>query len=300
MARAHRPGSAPQAFGNRGVSGAGDRGGVVAIALALGASLAWGLSDFVAGIKSRELAVVWVLLVSQSTGLVLVTIAALIAGEPFPSTHAILWATGAGIAELVGFAAFYRALATGSMAIVSPISATAAVVPLFVGMVDGQVPTAVQALGMVLALSGAALASSEAGRGTAHGVGLALVAAFAFGLFFVGMDVSADGGAPWAVTFTRAAPVALLVGIVIGLRLPRIRRRAVAPLAGIGALDIGANVMFATALTVGMAGLVSVLGSLYPLATVILARAVLRENVSTHQRTGVAAAIAGIALVSLA
>jgi drug/metabolite transporter (DMT)-like permease len=273
---------------------------VVAIALALGASLAWGLSDFVAGIKSRELAVVWVLLVSQSTGLVLVTTAALIAGEPFPSTHAILWASGAGIAELIGFAAFYRALAIGSMAIVSPISATAAIVPLFVGMVDGQVPTAVQALGMVLALGGAALASSEAGRGTAHGVGLALVAAFAFGIFFVGMDVSADGGALWAVTFTRAAPVALLVGIVIGLRLPRIQRRAVAPLVGIGALDIGANVMFATALTVGMAGLVSVLGSLYPLATVILARAVLRENVSTHQRTGVAAAIAGIALVSLA
>jgi drug/metabolite transporter (DMT)-like permease len=273
---------------------------VVAIALALGASLAWGLSDFVAGLKSRELAVVWVLLVSQSTGLVLVTVAALIAGEPFPSVHAILWATGAGLAELVGFAAFYRALAIGSMAIVSPISATAAIVPLVVGLADGQVPTAVQALGMALALGGAALASSEAGRRSASGVGLAIIAALAFGVFFVGIDVSADGGALWAVSFTRLTPVALLVGIVLGLRLPRIQRRAVAPLAAIGALDIGANVMFATALTVGMAGLVSVLGSLYPLATVILARAVLRENVSAHQRTGVAAALAGVALVSLA
>lgn len=273
---------------------------VVAIALALGASLAWGLSDFVAGTKSRELAVVWVLLVSQSTGLVLVTVAALIAGEPFPSAHAILWATGAGLAELVGFAAFYRALAIGSMAIVSPISATAAIVPLFVGMVDGQVPTAVQALGIALALGGAALASSEAGRRSASGVGLAVIAALAFGIFFVGMDVSADGGALWAVSFTRLAPVALLIGIVLALKLPRIHRRAVAPLAAIGALDIGANVMFATALTVGVAGLVSVLGSLYPLATVLLARAVLREDVSAHQRTGVAAALAGIALVSLA
>ena len=50
----------------------------------------------------------------------------------------------------------------------------------------------------------------------------------------------------------------------------------------------------------GTAGIVSVLGSLYPLATVILARAVLREHVSGHQRTGVLAALAGIALVSLA
>jgi drug/metabolite transporter (DMT)-like permease len=214
--------------------------------------------------------------------------------------NAIAWASAAGLAELIGFAAFYRALAIGSMAIVSPISATAAIVPLFVGLADGQVPTAVQALGMALALGGAALASSETGRRSANGVGLAIVAALAFGVFFVGMDVSADGGALWAVSFTRLAPVGLLIGIVVGLRLPRIQRRAIAPLAAIGALDIGANVMFATALTVGMAGLVSVLGSLYPLATVILARAVLRENVSTHQRTGVAAALAGIALVSLA
>jgi len=173
-----------------------------------------GLSDFVAGVKSREMAVVWVLLVSQATGLVLVTTAALIGGDPLPSLHSIAWASAAGLAELVGFAAFYRALAIGSMAIVSPISATAAIVPLFVGMADGQVPTAVQALGMALALGGAALASSEAGRRTGHGVGLAVIAAFAFGIFFVGIDVSADGGALWAVSFTRAVPVALLAGIV--------------------------------------------------------------------------------------
>jgi drug/metabolite transporter (DMT)-like permease len=153
---------------------------------------------------------------------------------------------------------------------------------------------------MALALGGAALASSEAGRGSATGVGLAVIAAVAFGIFFVGMDIAADDGALWAVSFTRVAPVALLVGIVVALRLPRLDRRAIAPLAAIGGLDIGANVMFATALTVGMAGLVSVLGSLYPLATVILARAVLREQVSAHQRTGVAAALARIALVSFA
>src|SRR3954451_15412334 len=136
---------------------------MVAISLALGASLAWGLSDFVAGVKSREMAVVWVLLVSQATGLALVTTAALIGGDPLPSMHSIAWASGAGLAELIGFAAFYRALAIGAMAVVSPISATAAIVPLFVGLVDGQVPTTVQALGMALALGGAALASGEAG-----------------------------------------------------------------------------------------------------------------------------------------
>ena len=143
---------------------------MTAIALALGASLAWGLSDFLAGVKTRELAVIWVLLVSQATGLALVTFAAVASGEPLPSLDAIGWAAGAGVAELIGFAALYRALAVGAMAIVAPVSATAAIVPLMVGAAAGQVPTVVQALAIVLALGGAALASTEPGRRTAAGV----------------------------------------------------------------------------------------------------------------------------------
>jgi drug/metabolite transporter (DMT)-like permease len=273
---------------------------MTAIALALGASLAWGASDFLAGIKSRQLAVIWVLLVSQATGLVLVSFAAVAWGEPLPSLHAIGWAAGAGVAELIGFAALYRALAVGAMAIVAPVSATAAIVPLMVGAAAGQLPTAVEAIGLALALGGAALASTEPGRRTAAGVGLAIIAAFAFGTFFVGVDTAADDGALWAVSFSRMAAVAIVVVAVVALRPAPIDRAAVAPLAAVGALDIGANVMFAVALTVGMAGIVSVLGSLYPLATVILARAVLHEHVTAHQRTGVAAALTGIALVSFA
>jgi drug/metabolite transporter (DMT)-like permease len=273
---------------------------MAAIALALGASLAWGASDFLAGVKTRELAVLWVLVVSQTTGLLLVTAAAVLAGEPLPSLHAAAWAAGAGLAELIGFAAFYRALAVGVMAIVAPISATAAIVPLMVGVAGGQSPTVAQAVGIAFALGGAALASTEPGRRTAAGVGLAIIAALAFGLFFVGMDAAADDGALWAVSASRLAAVAVVLVAAALLRPPPLSRRAYAPLAAVGALDIGANVMFAIALTVGVAGIVSVLGSLYPLATVILARAVLHEHVSSQQRTGVFAALAGIALVSLA
>jgi drug/metabolite transporter (DMT)-like permease len=273
---------------------------MTAIALALGASLAWGASDFVAGLKSRQHALLWVLLVSQGTGLVLVTGAAIAVGDPLPSLHAMAWGAVAGIAELIGFAAFYRALAVGAMAVVSPVSATAAIVPLFVGLFGGQVPGALQATGLALALGGAALASTEPGRRSASGVGLAIVAALAFGIFFVGMDAAADGGALWAVSTARMTPVLVLLVLVAALRPAPIERRAIAPLAGVGVLDSAANIMFAVALTVGVAGIVSVLGSLYPLATVILARAVLQERVSRQQRTGVLAALTGIALVSLA
>jgi drug/metabolite transporter (DMT)-like permease len=279
---------------------------MVAVVLALGASLAWGASDFLAGLNTRRLAVVVVLLVSQATGLVMVGVAAIVSGEPLPGGDAAVLAAGGGIAELIGFAALYRALAIGSMSVVAPISATAALLPVVVGLATGHTPGIWQAIGILLALGGAALASVErgaegAGRRAAAGVGLAIVAAVAFGSFFVGMDLAADDGALWAVAISRAAAVGALLAIVVAMRRPvRIERDQLPGLAAVGALDIAANTMFAFALTVGMAAIVSVLGSLYPLATVALAVAILKERVSGSQRTGVVSALAGIGLVSLA
>jgi len=275
---------------------------VVPVALALGASIAWGCSDFLAGLKTRRLAVLWVLVVSQGTGLALVLVAALVSGHALPGGHAALLAAGAGVAELIGFAALYRALAVGAMSVVAPVSATAALLPVVVSVATGRAPTAAQALGIAFALCGAALASFEpgAGRQAVAGAGLALIAALGFGIFFIGMDLAADEGALWAVALNRAAAVAVLVAIVLVLRPGPLERTALLPLAAVGALDIAANTMFAIALTLGMAAIVSVLGSLYPLATVVLARAVLHEHVTGSQRAGVVAALAGIGLVSLA
>ena len=277
---------------------------MLSVALALGAGIAWGCSDFLAGLKTRRLAVLWVLLVSQGTGLALVLLAALTLGHGLPGGQAALIAAGAGVAELIGFAALYRALAVGTMSVVAPLSATAALLPVVVSVSTGNAPTAAQGAGIALALGGAALASLEPGSGGGRkavaGAGLALVAALGFGTFFVGMDLAADEGALWAVALNRAAAVALLVAIVLALRPGRLERSAFAPLVAVGALDIAANTMFAIALTLGMAAIVSVLGSLYPLATVVLARAILHEQLCGMQRTGVVAALAGIGLVSLA
>jgi uncharacterized membrane protein len=137
---------------------------MVPVALALGASLAWRCSDFLAGLKTRRLALLWVLLVSQATDLMLVLIAALISGAPLPGGHAAMLAAGAGVAELIGFAALYRALAVGTMSVVAPISALAALLPVIVSLAAGTAPTALQGLCMVLALVGAMLASLEIGQ----------------------------------------------------------------------------------------------------------------------------------------
>ncbi|MEA2291103.1 MAG: hypothetical protein QOF17_123 [Solirubrobacteraceae bacterium] len=274
-----------------------------AVALALVACVAWGCSDFLAGLKTRNLTVLSVLLVSQGTGLLLVTAAAGASGESLPGEQAVAWAVGSGLAELVGFAALYRALAIGRMSVVAPISGLAAIVPVVVGIAGGHAPSALQAAGIAVALGGAAIAAFEPGAGshrTGAGIGLALIAALGFGSFFVGMDMAADGGALWAVAFNRAASFGLIAGIVLALHRPTgIERGAYAPLAAVGALDITANAVFATALTLGLAAVVSVLGSLYPVATVVLARLVSHEQLAARRYAGVSATLAGIALVTV-
>jgi drug/metabolite transporter (DMT)-like permease len=280
---------------------------VAAVALALAASLAWGSSDFLAGIKSRNVAVLSVLVVSQGAGLVLVLAAASVWGGALPDANFALWAVAAGAAELIGFAALYRGLAVGAMSVVAPISATAALVPLIVGLAAGERTGTLQSAGIGLALAGIALASIERSAGgapvwrTTAGLGLALLAALGFGAFFVGMDRASDGGILWAVALNRCASLTLLVLFAAATR----RRVGVAgadrlAVIGVGTLDIAANVLFAAALTFGLTGMVAVLGSMYPVTTVLLARVVLKDRIARRQELGVGGALVGVALVTVA
>jgi drug/metabolite transporter (DMT)-like permease len=277
---------------------------MAAVALALAASLAWGSSDFLAGIKSRNVAVLSVLVVSQGAGLLLVLAAAIVWGGALPDARFALWAAAAGAAELIGFAALYRGLAVGAMSVVAPLSATAALVPLVVGLAAGEHIGALQGAGLALALVGIGLASfeqSETTWRTTAGVGLALLAALGFGAFFVGMDRASDGGILWAVALNRCASLALLALFASGMRRRVGVRRADAPaVLGVGILDIGANVLFAAALTFGLTGMVAVLGSMYPVTTVLLARVVLHDRIARRQEFGVGGALLGVALVTVA
>jgi drug/metabolite transporter (DMT)-like permease len=99
---------------------------MVALGLALGASIAWGGSDFLADLVARRLPVLTLLVLSQGAGLLLLLVLLALAGQPAPSPEAVAIAAGAGLAEMVGFAAFYRSLAIGPMSVAPTPRATAA------------------------------------------------------------------------------------------------------------------------------------------------------------------------------
>jgi drug/metabolite transporter (DMT)-like permease len=282
---------------------------MLALALALGASVAWGGSDFVAGLASRRMPLLAVLVGSQIAGLALLLGLLAVTGEAPPPDGAVLAAAMAGVAELLGFAALYQGLARGPMSVVAPISSAAALVPVVASLATGERPATAAAVGMGLVLMGAALACAEGeGEGDAArrlgrvvpGASLAILAAVSFGAFFVAMDSAADqAGAAWAVALNRSTSVSVLV-FAVALMRPRLGfpRADLATVASVGLLDAAANAMFAFALTQGLTSTVSVLGSLYPVTTVVLAAMVLDERVAPRQAAGVAIVLAGIGLVS--
>lgn len=273
---------------------------VPALLLAFASSISWGIADFLGGLTSRRLPVLNVLLASQGVGLVLIGLFMLIRWESPPGGDFVLWAPLSGVAGVIGLAAFYRGLAVGNMGVVAPISATAAVVPVVVGIASGDRPAAVQYLGLALALTGVVLASrEEVSGGVARGAGLAVLSALGFGFFFVGMDNASDAGVGWAMLANRITGFSLLMVAFAVLRPPLAARRADIPLlATVGTLDIGANALFAIASTEGLVSLVSVLGSLYPLTTVALAAVVLGERPHRVARIGIATALTGVVLIA--
>jgi len=277
---------------------------MAAVVLALSASCCWGMADFVGGLQSKRLAVPVVLGVVEGTGLVLVVAIIVATAEPWPGTRAAALSIVAGLAGVCALGCFYRALAIGTMSIVAPISATGVALPVIVGVATGDTLSVVVSAGLAITVAGVILASREqqedaqraaAGRTS---IGLALLAALGFGSYFVLSDSAADASVLWLLALSRVlAPPALLVfARTRGLPMPR--RPAAAALVAAGTLDVSATGLYGLANIHGALAVVAVVGSLYPLTTIVLARVMLGERIRPVQRIGVAAALVGVAMIA--
>ena len=323
---------------------------MLAVALALAASVSWGSADFLGGLTTRR-ATLWAVVVgSQAVGLAGAALVVVLAGRPWIGFAGLWPALLGGLAGSVAVVTFYRALAIGTMSVVAPISATSALIPFVWGLAGGERPTGLQLAGVALAVAGVLLASVEGSRrGAAVGAGtlpgepaigsppntaavrcdagvtpdgppdgppdsgsatsrsqqrravaLALVAAVGIGIMLLGFDATAKHDPLWAILGGRLSSACCFAAFLVVLR-PRVRipRSTVAPIVAVGLLDTGANGLFALATTRGYLSLVGVLGSLYPVVTVVLAYLVLRERLARHQLVGVLAALAGVALIAV-
>ena len=280
---------------------------MIPLVLALTASAAWGSADFLGGRASRGMGALGVATFSKLCGAAGLAIACVVAGD-VPSREEALWALGAGLLGAIGLLELYRSLALGPMSLVAPLTACGGGVPVIVALAGGETPSALTVAGLAIAFAGAIVVSRPA-TPEAETAGLtraalihSLVAASAIGLALTLLQQAAQapGDATLGLSLVAAlTTVSVLLAITTAtagwVRPPAALLPAVV---GCGLLDVTANVLFAQATADGSAAVVAVLGSLYPLMTVLLARAWLGERLSVAQGAGVVAAMAGVAAIA--
>jgi drug/metabolite transporter (DMT)-like permease len=270
--------------------------------LALGASLAWGVADFVGPLLARIEGTLRVLFWAQIGGVAAIALAVLIRGQG-PAGPEVLFAILASLGGMLGLFAYYRGMEVGAMSVVAPIAGVSAIIPVIFGIATGDDPSAPQVAGIACALAGVGLASVEHHEGTrrvAAGVGLALLAAVGFGFYFPWMHAAGKVDFWWASLVFRTTALLLLAAVVAArhtnLRLSR-RNLAIAAAVGIG--DTLGNVFFAASSSHGLISLTAVLASLYPVVTVLLAASVLHEKVAPMQKAGIVLTLTGVVLISV-
>jgi uncharacterized membrane protein len=269
--------------------------------LALGASLAWGFADFFGPLVSRTLGSLRVLFWAQVGGLLAIAVAVAIRGQG-PAGWAVLFAILASLGGMLGLFAYYRGMQEGAMSVVAPIAGISAIVPVIFGIASGDNPSTPQIAGIACALAGVGLASIEHHEGSprvAAGVGLALLAAVGFGFYFPWMHAAGKVDFWWASLVFRATALLLLVAVVGARHTPlKLRPRDLVIAAAVGIGDTIGNVLFAASSKGGLVSLTSVLASLYPVVTVLLAASVLHERVARMQKAGIILTLTGVVLIS--
>lgn len=279
----------------------------MAALLALLSSLLWGSADFLGGTISRRHRAALVVGASQAAGLLAIAVVAVAAGALGDDTGYLPWAVLSGLAGVVGLVSFYAALAAGTMGVVSPIAALGVVVPVLAGLAQGERPAAWQLVGLVVAIAGVVLASGPelSGRAGARPVLLAAVAAVGFGVALLAIAKGSAHSTLMTLTTMRVTSVTLL-GTALMVALARggqwseyrLGRHDLGLVALVGIADLAANLTFGLASRRDDVSVVSVLGSLYPVVTVLLARLLHDERLGRLQALGVAGALGGVALIA--
>lgn len=248
----------------------------------------------------RRMPTTMVVLWSQSVGMLLAVVAALI----FPANQVDLadfaWGAVAGAVGTVGLYFLYEALARGRMAVVSPAAAlVGALIPLGIGLALGERPLPVEWIGILLALPAIWLIATVGEVEGFSGLFYGFIAGAGFGSFYVAIAQTGEGSGFWPLVGARITQVTLLAVIARRQKLGLPPSGTRLPVAVVGAADMLANVFVLLAFRSGLLTLVAVLTSLYPAVTVLLAVWILSEPIGPRQKLGLVLALVAVTLIAV-
>lgn len=278
----------------------------VHILLGLLAALAYGSSDFAAGIGGRGVGATRVALSVHLLALI-----SAVAGLAIFPSHALNWSTTAwgilaGLSSVIGTLSLYRGLAIGQMSVVAPVSGVvAAGLPAIVGLLGGDHLSSTATVGLVLALPAIAMVSFQttdhAASDKRRTTGLleGALGGAGFGCLFISIDHAGGDAGTWPLVIGFSVACLVLVLVVFRSRArPSRSPRLWAAVAAAGLLAGTANLLFLGASLSGELTIVSVLTALYPAVTIVLARLLLDERWNRIQIAGLGAAAIAVLLIS--
>ncbi len=242
---------------------------------------------------------------SQLVGMAMAFVLAIARGETAMLPADVIWSLLAGVAGGIGISALYNGLAIGRMGVVAPITAViAALIPVAAGVVTQGIPPALVLVGIGLAVVAVLLVSRVVDDRDApdrpSGFRFALAGGIGIGVFSVCVAQISDGHAFGPLTLIRGTEALLIAAVVLVTHAPwRPEGRLVPAIAGVGVLDMAGNGFFILAVQAGSLAVAAVLSSLYPVTTVILAAAFLRERVTVTHAAGIGLAAVAIACIAI-
>ena len=269
----------------------------------LASAITWGAGDFTGGLITKRVNVYTVVIISQVVGASLLLGLALLSNEPFPQGIDLFFGGAAGISGAFGLVNFYRSLAFGRMGVVAPVAAVVtAGLPVVFGILSEGLPGGIQIAGFILAFFALWLISTTgAGEHIQFAdLGRPIIAGIGFAGFFILMDQVTTGAVFWPLVAARGASLSFLTLSALVLRQGERPGRGHLPaIALAGILDVGGNVFYILAAQAGRLDIAAVLASLYPAMTVLLARTILKEQLSHQQWIGLGLTLLAVILITM-
>jgi len=272
-----------------------------AAGLSLASAACWGSADFSGGVSAKGSNAFGVVVIAHGAGLLCMLLLAALTGEPFPSHAAMSWGVMAGFIGGFGLVCLYRALAVGQMGINAPVAAViTGALPVVYGISREGYPAKIQFVGFAIALAAIWLIAMPSGElGRPKGLGLAICAGIGFGGYLICSRQAATEAVFWPLVAARSASILEMLIVVIASRRAWAPPRKLLPwMIFAGIFDSLGNMFFMYAVRHGRLDVATVLSSLYPASTVLLARFLLKEKISTLQTSGMIAALVAVPLIA--
>ncbi|MCF8070442.1 MAG: DMT family transporter [Desulfobacterales bacterium] len=274
------------------------------ILLSLYACLAWGGSEFLGGMKSKNVPPLMILFVVNISGFLIMGLALLLFGEEMLDAEHFRYAAVAGVVGIIGWWCVFRAMSVGSIGVISLICSTSALVPIIFDIMAGHRLSVLQYAGMMLAFAGVIflsvenLSSDKKKRLTA-GAWFAFLGTFLIGLYYIFIDLAGNQDPYWGIFIAKCVSTIMVLSCFIYRRAKyKFNFSDFSVLFLVGAMDGTGCIAFGVATTMALVSVVTVVSSLYPIVVMMLAWIFLRERMGTFQKVGAVIAVGGVILIS--